>query len=88
MVERSAAAAAAAMHATVVAGDPGIRWNGAAFDSRRVEGGEIFFALPGERADGHDFVAQAVAGGAATVVIHRDVEHAEPPHDDAPRDQC
>ncbi len=77
MVERSAAAAADAMNGTVVAGDPGTRWSGAAFDSRLIDGGEIFFALTGERADGHDFVAQAVAGGAAAVVVHRDLEHAE-----------
>ncbi len=85
MAERSAAAAAAAMGGTVVAGDPGVTWRGAALDSRRVKGGEIFFALAGERADGHAFVARAVAAGAAAVVVHRDVEHAEQPERDDPR---
>ena len=74
MVERSAAAAALAMDGKVIAGDPAMTWSGAALDSRRVRGGEIFFALPGEQVDGHQFVGQAAAGGAATLVIHRDVE--------------
>ncbi len=76
MVERSAAAAARAMEGTVIAGDPEVLWNGAAIDSRRVAGREIFFALPGEKADGHDFLAQALERGAASVVIHREVEPA------------
>ncbi len=76
MVERSAAVAAAAMDGQVIAGDPAVTWSGAAIDSRRLEGREIFFALPGERVDGHDFVARAVAGGAAAVVVHRDPDEA------------
>ncbi len=71
MVERTAAMAANAMGGAVVAGDPQTRWRGAAIDSRRVRGGEIFFALPGERVDGHDFVAQAAEQGAAAIVVHR-----------------
>ena len=42
-------------------------------DSRKVEPDGIFFALQGERADGHDFVAHAVENGAAMVVIERPV---------------
>ncbi len=42
---------------------------GAAVDSRRVEPGNAFFALPGERTDGHRFVADAVQRGAAAVVV-------------------
>ncbi len=74
MVERSAAEAAAAMNGTVIAGDAGARWSGAALDSRRIEGREIFFALPGERVDGHDFVPRALDAGAGAVVVHRDLE--------------
>jgi UDP-N-acetylmuramoyl-tripeptide--D-alanyl-D-alanine ligase len=44
---------------------------GAAADSRAVEAEQLFFALPGERVDGFDFVAQAVASGAAGVVVAR-----------------
>jgi len=31
------------------------------FDSRRVTRGGLFLAFPGEHADGHDFVGQAIA---------------------------
>ncbi len=76
MVERSAAMAAEAMAGRVVHGDAEVKWNGAAIDSRRVTGREIFFALPGERVDGHDYAGEAVRRGAATVVVHREVEAA------------
>jgi UDP-N-acetylmuramoyl-tripeptide--D-alanyl-D-alanine ligase len=72
--ERTLAMAAAAMDGRVIEGDPAARWRGAAIDSRRVEGGELFFALPGEKADGHDYVADAGRRGAAAAVVHRDVE--------------
>jgi UDP-N-acetylmuramoyl-tripeptide--D-alanyl-D-alanine ligase len=42
-------------------------------DSRQVEPGGVFFALQGERADGHDFVGHAVENGAALAVIERPV---------------
>ena len=42
---------------------------GAAVDSRRVEPGNAFFALPGERTDGHRFLEAAVAAGAAALVV-------------------
>lgn len=37
-------------------------------DSRHAEPGALFAALPGERADGNDFAAAAVAGGATAVL--------------------
>jgi UDP-N-acetylmuramoyl-tripeptide--D-alanyl-D-alanine ligase len=37
-------------------------------DSRQVTSGALFAALPGERADGHDFAAGAIAAGAALVL--------------------
>jgi UDP-N-acetylmuramoyl-tripeptide--D-alanyl-D-alanine ligase len=42
---------------------------GAAVDSRTVERGQIFFALPGERTDGHRFVVDAAQRGAAALVV-------------------
>ncbi len=42
--------------------------SGLAIDSRRVAPGEVFFALPGRRADGADFVDEAVARGAVAIV--------------------
>lgn len=74
MVERSFTEAARAMAATVLAGDPAGRFAGVGIDSRRVTPGALFFALPGAQADGHDFLDQAIAAGAAGVVVHRAVE--------------
>jgi UDP-N-acetylmuramoyl-tripeptide--D-alanyl-D-alanine ligase len=43
-------------------------------DSREARSGDLFFALRGERADGHDFVRAAFAAGAAGAVVARPVE--------------
>ena len=42
-------------------------------DSRRVEPGGLFAALPGERVDGHGFAPAAIAAGAAAVLVSRPV---------------
>jgi UDP-N-acetylmuramoyl-L-alanyl-D-glutamate--2,6-diaminopimelate ligase len=44
-----------------------------AYDARAVTPGAAFFAVPGARADGHDFAAEAVANGAIALVVERDV---------------
>jgi UDP-N-acetylmuramoyl-tripeptide--D-alanyl-D-alanine ligase len=43
------------------------------FDSRAIGPGGLFLALPGARADGHDFAAGAVAAGAVAVLAARPV---------------
>lgn len=45
---------------------------GLAYDSRRVQPGTLFFAVPGVHVDGHDFVADAVRRGAIGVVVERE----------------
>jgi UDP-N-acetylmuramoyl-tripeptide--D-alanyl-D-alanine ligase len=42
---------------------------GAAVDSRQVRPGELFVALPGERTDGHRFLREAAAAGAAALLV-------------------
>ncbi len=42
-----------------------------AYDSRRVQPGALFFCVPGEHSDGHHHAAQAVAAGAAALVVER-----------------
>ncbi len=42
---------------------------GLTYDSRQVRAGEIFFAIPGEKLDGHEFIPQALKSGAAAVVV-------------------
>ena len=43
-------------------------------DSRAVEAGSLFVAVPGAHVDGHDFAAQAVAAGAAAVLASRPID--------------
>jgi UDP-N-acetylmuramoyl-tripeptide--D-alanyl-D-alanine ligase len=45
---------------------------GYSIDSRTIQPGELFFAVKGERMDGHDFVSQALEKGAAAAVIRQD----------------
>lgn len=42
-------------------------------DSRRVEAGSLFVALPGENSDGHLFVAEAFAKGAVAAIVQQPV---------------
>jgi UDP-N-acetylmuramoyl-tripeptide--D-alanyl-D-alanine ligase len=45
---------------------------GYSIDSRAVQPGELFFAVRGERLDGHDFVEQALGKGAVAAVVQKD----------------
>jgi len=45
---------------------------GYAIDSRTVAPGELFFAVRGDRLDGHDFVAGAIERGAVAAVVSRE----------------
>jgi UDP-N-acetylmuramoyl-tripeptide--D-alanyl-D-alanine ligase len=55
--------------------DPSAQVTGpAACDSRLVTQGGMFAALRGNRADGHDYAAQALAAGAACILASRPVD--------------
>ena len=49
-----------------------VEFTGATLDSRKVEPGMLFVAVKGEKVDGHDFVDQARAKGAAGIVDGRE----------------
>jgi len=51
-----------------------MRFRNAVVDSRKARKGDLFFALKGERADGHDFVEDAVRRGAIGAVVEREVD--------------
>jgi UDP-N-acetylmuramoyl-tripeptide--D-alanyl-D-alanine ligase len=56
-----------------LSGDP-FEISGITFDSREVEHGWLFVAMPGTIADGHDFIAKAFAAGAAAALVSRPVD--------------
>jgi UDP-N-acetylmuramoyl-L-alanyl-D-glutamate--2,6-diaminopimelate ligase len=45
-----------------------------AYDARAVRPGGLFFCVPGTRADGHEFAADALANGAVALVVERPLE--------------
>jgi UDP-N-acetylmuramoyl-tripeptide--D-alanyl-D-alanine ligase len=65
--------AARAVGGRVTAGDPQAMIEGAAIDSRAVRGGEAFFAFGGAHTDGHRFVPDALARGAAAAIVQEDL---------------
>jgi UDP-N-acetylmuramoyl-L-alanyl-D-glutamate--2,6-diaminopimelate ligase len=54
-----------------IVGDPGVEIAGLSYDSRAVEPGTLFFCVPGQRSDGHEFGAGAVERGATALVVER-----------------
>jgi UDP-N-acetylmuramoyl-tripeptide--D-alanyl-D-alanine ligase len=49
---------------------------GGAVDSRQVEPGQAFVALPGERTDGHEYLGRAAAAGAGALIVSRPLDAA------------
>ena len=83
MIDLTLAEIAAAMDGTLVVGASGAtpedRIAGESqTDSREVQPGQIFFARRGEETDGHRFVPQAVAAGAALIVGERETDVSVP----------
>ena len=44
------------------------------FDSRKAVAGTLFVALKGETADGHDFIAKAIANGCSAIVTEKEIK--------------
>jgi UDP-N-acetylmuramoyl-tripeptide--D-alanyl-D-alanine ligase len=57
------------MSGALAAGPPGLAFDGFSIDSRTLRAGDLYFAIIGERLDGHRFVQDAIAAGAAGVVV-------------------
>ncbi|OOG44946.1 UDP-N-acetylmuramoyl-tripeptide--D-alanyl-D-alanine ligase [Rhodanobacter sp. C06] len=47
---------------------------GVAIDTRKLKAGDLFAAFKGERVDGHDYLAQAAAAGAAGALVSRKLD--------------
>ena len=50
-------------------------WRGVSIDSRAIDPGQVFFAIAGERFDGHDFVADALTRRPAIVIVHHERDY-------------
>ena len=57
---------------------PDAAFDRVSIDARQVQAGGLFVALPGSRVDGHNFLAQARANGAAAALVERRVDDALP----------
>ena len=53
---------------------------GVQIDSRHVRPGDVFVAIPGTACDGHDFINQAIAGGATHIVYEAGRTMPRPTH--------
>ena len=59
-------------------GDTGVEITGVNIDSRRIEAGHLFVAIPGTQTDGHKFIPKAIELGAAAILCERmPEEHVE-----------
>ncbi len=56
-----------------ISGNPSISINGIASDSRLVNRGDLFVAIPGQKSDGHQFIEEALKGGVRAVVGEKEV---------------
>ena len=54
-----------------IVGSPDVDITEICLDSRRIVPGALFFCTPGMRRDAHDFAPQAVADGAAALIVER-----------------
>ncbi|MCP5514639.1 MAG: UDP-N-acetylmuramoyl-tripeptide--D-alanyl-D-alanine ligase [Spirochaetales bacterium] len=64
--------AALMMTGTLLAEGPEPYLSSVAIDSRKVEPGSLFFALRGEKSDGHKYIGNAVSAGAVCCVIENE----------------
>lgn len=58
----------------VVDGNPSVEVSSIEYNSRKTTSGALFIAIKGFKADGHDYVNDAIKRGAVAVVVERDVE--------------
>jgi UDP-N-acetylmuramoyl-L-alanyl-D-glutamate--2,6-diaminopimelate ligase len=57
-----------------IVGDATVEVESLAYDSRKAGPGTLFFCVPGEKVDGHEFGAAAVEAGAVGLVVERELD--------------
>ena len=59
---------------TLVCGEIDVEIGKIEIDSRKVSEGDVFFALTGLGADGHNYIEKAVSNGAAVIVAEKETD--------------
>ena len=72
MIDLSVYALADILNGEILGAD--VRFQGVTMDSRKVQAGNLFIALKGERVDGHDFIGQVKASGAVAAIVDHFVD--------------
>ncbi|MGD8557706.1 MAG: Mur ligase domain-containing protein, partial [Chromatiales bacterium] len=72
MISFSVSEAAGVLGAKQINGDA--RFDRVSSDTRTLEGAVLFVAIPGERFDGHDYVAAAAEKGAVAALVDHEVD--------------
>lgn len=58
----------------LIKGDRNLEVSGIAYDSRRVQPGNLFVCIQGLKSDGHDYIYDAYARGAVGIIVERPVD--------------
>ena len=58
----------------LICGDTKLKIPDITTDSRKINQGELFVPIVGEKFDGHDFISKAFESGASAVLTHKDAE--------------
>jgi len=66
-----------ATNGVLVSGGKSTVFYGISTDSRKINPGELFVPIVGQRFDGHDYIAGSLQSGAAGTLTHRDTDAAE-----------
>jgi UDP-N-acetylmuramoyl-tripeptide--D-alanyl-D-alanine ligase len=61
------------MEGTLIQGDPGLTVTGVSTDTRTITKDQVFFALQGEKSDGHAYLEKAREAGCRMAVVSKDV---------------
>lgn len=62
------------LNAQVLTGDIQKESNGAVIDTRKITGGEVFYAFLGEKNNGHDYIETAAKAGALAAVVEKNIK--------------
>ena len=57
----------------LIQGDPETEITGVAFDTRKIQPGNLFVCIVGTKVDGHDYIDKAIELGAAAVAVTKDM---------------